>query len=121
MHFFGVCLCVLRYKSPRPHNNDEPGVVTGVILSLDNLYITPGDSGSATLTATVLPANPPNPRVKWTSSNPGVAAVAAIEGEDDKATVTGIAEEPSGNYGYNNGRQLYGEVRRYRRTHCYSG
>ncbi|MDR1149708.1 MAG: Ig-like domain-containing protein [Spirochaetaceae bacterium] len=69
--------------NPRPHHDDEPGVVTGVILSLDNLVIAPGEY--TTLTATVLPTSAPDQRVKWTSSNHGVATV------DYEGKVTGIA------------------------------
>jgi uncharacterized protein YjdB len=67
--------------NPRP-NYDEPGVVTGVILSLDDLVIAPDES--TTLTATVLPADAPDKLVKWTSSHPDIAAV------DQYGKVTGI-------------------------------
>jgi uncharacterized protein YjdB len=55
----------------------DPGsvVVTGVSLNRPSLPLLVGET--ATLTATVAPANATNKSVAWTSSNPAIAAVSA--------------------------------------------
>jgi uncharacterized protein YjdB len=92
---FAIFICIFSAfifascdTNPRPNYGDD-GLVTGVILSLDDLIIAPGEN--TTLTAAVLPADVPEKdrRVKWTSSNPNVAAVEAAG--DDKGKITGIA------------------------------
>ena len=74
-----------------PDKPDEPEVkpvsVTSVSVSPTSLDLTEG--GTATLTASVLPANATDPSVSWSSSNTGVATVGS--GGDVKAVAPGKA------------------------------
>jgi uncharacterized protein YjdB len=66
--------------------------VTGITLNPTSVTLyPPGDArgDSATLTATVTPANATNRALSWTSSNPtGVSVSSGVVGADGKVTVT---------------------------------
>ncbi len=53
--------------------------VTGI--TIDQTSLTLGEGGTATLTATVVPADAGDPSVIWTSSNPSVATVSSGNGQ----------------------------------------
>jgi len=92
----------IRGVAPTPTPSPEPDArVTGVSVNPASLRLAVGRS--ATITATITPANAANQNVQWTTSNNRV-----VDGEVSGlvATVTGL--------GYDRGRRILGHLQR----HC---
>ena len=96
---------VLLGKSPMQYitRADFGKPVTGI--TLDQTSLTLGEGGTATLTATVVPADAGDPGVTWTSSNPSVVTVSSGNGQcelylesygSDKLAVIRVVKEMTG-------------------------
>lgn len=85
---------------PEPEPEPEPEPVTVKEITLSNSNITLEEGQSATLTATVIPADADNKTLKWSSSNSKIASVNTLGKvsalKPGSATITAAATDGSG-------------------------